>query len=83
MNEQRFVVTDPLWQRFEPHLPGKTSDAGPRQRIIASSLDKLTHLFEQSGEDRNYPLRRQDRWLACQHLGARGSRPGYPRAGRT
>jgi len=28
MNEQRFVVTDPLWQRLEPHLPGKASDAG-------------------------------------------------------
>jgi hypothetical protein len=27
MNEQSFVVTNPLWQRFEPHLPGKTSDA--------------------------------------------------------
>ncbi|SEL47667.1 Transposase [Roseovarius azorensis] len=28
MNEQRFVVTDQVWQRLEPHLPGKTSDAG-------------------------------------------------------
>jgi len=23
MNEQRFVVSDILWQRLEPHLPGK------------------------------------------------------------
>ena len=28
MNEQRFVVSDVLWQRLEPHLPGKVSDAG-------------------------------------------------------
>ncbi|MET4103544.1 transposase [Roseovarius sp. MBR-78] len=28
MNEQRFVVTDRVWQRLEPHLPGKASDAG-------------------------------------------------------
>ena len=27
MNEQRFVVSDVLWQRLEPHLPGKVSDA--------------------------------------------------------
>ena len=28
MNEQRFVVSDILWHRLEPHLPGKVSDAG-------------------------------------------------------
>jgi transposase len=28
MNELRFVVSDVLWQRLEPHLPGKVSDAG-------------------------------------------------------
>ena len=28
MDEQRFVVSDVLWQRLEPHLPGKPSDAG-------------------------------------------------------
>jgi transposase len=28
MNEQRFVVTDRAWQRLEPHLRGKSSDAG-------------------------------------------------------
>jgi hypothetical protein len=27
MNEQRFVVSDNLWQRLEPHLPGKACDA--------------------------------------------------------
>ena len=27
MNE-RFVVTDQLWQRLEPHLPGKASNNG-------------------------------------------------------
>lgn len=28
MNEQRFVVTDRVWRRLEPHLPGKASVAG-------------------------------------------------------
>lgn len=28
MNEQRFVVSDVLWQRLEQHLPGEVSDAG-------------------------------------------------------
>jgi transposase len=28
MNEQRFVVTDRLWQRLEAYLPGKAGDAG-------------------------------------------------------
>ena len=28
MNEQRFVVTDQVWQRLEVYLPGKASDAG-------------------------------------------------------
>ncbi|MGB7260568.1 MAG: IS5 family transposase [Albidovulum sp.] len=28
MNEQRFVVTDQVWQRLEVYLPGKGSDAG-------------------------------------------------------
>lgn len=28
MNEPRFVVSDVLWQRLEPHIPGKPSDAG-------------------------------------------------------
>ncbi|WP_417271473.1 hypothetical protein [Celeribacter sp.] len=28
MIEQRFVITDQLWQRIEPHLPGKVGDAG-------------------------------------------------------
>ena len=32
MNEQRFVVSDVLWQRLEPHLPGKVSDAGATAR---------------------------------------------------
>lgn len=28
MDDQRFVVTDILWERVEEHLPGKVSDAG-------------------------------------------------------
>ena len=28
MNEERFVVSDMLWRRLEPRLPGKISDAG-------------------------------------------------------
>ncbi len=25
MNEQRFVVSDVVWQRLEPYLPGNTN----------------------------------------------------------
>ena len=32
MNEQRFVVSDVLWQRLEPHLPGKASDSGAKAK---------------------------------------------------
>lgn len=28
MNEERLVLTDQVWQRLEPHLPGKASDSG-------------------------------------------------------
>ena len=28
MDEQRFVVTDDIWARLEPYLPGKKSDSG-------------------------------------------------------
>ena len=28
MDEQRFVVTDGVWARLEPHLSGKKSDSG-------------------------------------------------------
>ncbi|MFV0333856.1 MAG: transposase, partial [Tropicimonas sp.] len=28
MNEERFVLTDRMWLRLEPHLPGKASDSG-------------------------------------------------------
>ena len=39
MNEQRFVVADLVWQRLEPPLPGKASDAGTtaKERAIGSS----------------------------------------------
>lgn len=32
MNEQRFVVSEVLWQRIEPHLLGKLSDSGATAR---------------------------------------------------
>ena len=28
MDEQRFVVSEGVWARLEPHLPGKNSDSG-------------------------------------------------------
>ena len=37
MNEQRFVVSDALWQRLEPDLPFKVSGAGVTARTIAYS----------------------------------------------
>lgn len=32
MGEQRFVLTDDVWVRLEPHLPGKQGDAGATGR---------------------------------------------------
>ena len=32
MNDQRLVVTDRLWVKLEPRLPGKTSDSGVTAR---------------------------------------------------
>ena len=32
MDEQRLVVTDNIWARLEPHLPGKESDSGVTAR---------------------------------------------------
>ena len=32
MNEQRFVVSDVLWQRLKSHLPGKVT--GPKQILV-------------------------------------------------
>lgn len=34
MNEQRFVLTDQVWQRLEARLPGKSTDAGGTARDI-------------------------------------------------
>jgi len=28
MNTERFVITDEVWQKVSPHLPGKVSDSG-------------------------------------------------------
>lgn len=28
MNEARFVISDEVWERLAPHLPGKSSDRG-------------------------------------------------------
>lgn len=32
MDDQRFVVSDEIWARLEPHLPGKKSDSGATGR---------------------------------------------------
>lgn len=37
MHEQRFVVTDHVWQRLEPHLPAKASDAGATAKEVVFS----------------------------------------------
>ena len=41
MNEQRFVVTDRLWQRLEQLLPGKVSDSGVTARDNRLFLEAL------------------------------------------
>ena len=28
MNTERFVITDEIWQKVLPHLPGKATDCG-------------------------------------------------------
>ena len=46
MDEQRFVVTDDIWARLEPHLPGKKSDSGvtgkDNRLFLAVSYTHLT-----------------------------------------
>jgi hypothetical protein len=44
MTAQRFVVSDVLWQRLEPYIPGTVSDAGatilwlPVRDLLASAV---------------------------------------------
>lgn len=43
MNEQRFVVSDILRQRLEPHLPGKVSDGGVIAKDNRRFLEAVLH----------------------------------------
>ena len=47
MNEQRFVVSDILWQRLEPHLPGKVRDAGVTAKNNRMFLEAVFRRFRQ------------------------------------
>ena len=47
MNEQRFVVTEPIWLRLEPHLPGKASDAGATTKDASAGIE-LGHVVAQN-----------------------------------
>jgi hypothetical protein len=50
MNEQRFVVTDHVWQRLEPRLPGKASDAG------ATAKDSKVRIADLGAWCKEWPL---------------------------
>ena len=71
MDEQRFVVSERLWQRLQPHLPGKASDSGvtakdDRQFLEAVFSCVSTRLpwrdLPPAFENWNSQLRRFRRW---------------------
>ena len=68
MNERRFVVTDHLWQRPEPYLPGKASGEGARHGISPFSRSSLLARSDRFSMAR--PIARQ-----CMFTCMRGGRP--------
>jgi len=38
MNKQRFVVSDVLWQRLEPHLPGDAGASAKDNRLFLEAV---------------------------------------------
>ena len=56
MNEQRFVVTDPEWQRLEPHLPGKASDVGATAKDSRMFLEAVFWRVRTGSPWRDLPL---------------------------
>ena len=53
MNEERFVLTDEVWVRLAPHLPGKQGDADATGKDIINGGGKV---FYYAGEDSYYLL---------------------------
>ena len=71
MNERRFVVTDCVWQRLEPDLPGKASDAGTTakdDRLFLEAVFRRVRTGAPWGDlppafgNRNSRFRRFRRW---------------------
>jgi transposase len=71
MNEERFVVSDMLWRRLEPRLPGKIIDAGATARDTRLVLDAVLWRVRTGSPWRdlppafgrwNSPFRRFRRW---------------------
>ena len=56
MNEQRFVVSDSLWQRLEPHFPGKASDAGGTAKDNRLFLEAVFWRVRTGSPRRDLPL---------------------------
>ena len=56
MNEQRFVVSDVLWQRLEPHVPGKVSDAGATAKCNRLFLEAVFWRVRTGSPWRDLPL---------------------------
>ena len=55
MNEQRFVVSDVLWQRLKSHLPGKVSDAGATAKDNRLFLEAVLWRVRTSSPWRDLP----------------------------
>ena len=56
INEQRFVMTDHVWQRLAPHLPGKAGDAGGRSKDHRLFLETFFWRFRTSSPWRDLLL---------------------------
>ena len=74
MNEQWFVVSDVLWQRLEPYLPGKASDAGAKAKDNRLFLEAVFWRVRTGSPWRDLPpafgrwnsqFRRFRRWARC------------------
>jgi transposase len=55
MNEERFVVSDMLWRRLEPHLPGKISDAGATAKHNSLFLEAVLWRVRTGSPWRDFP----------------------------
>ena len=74
MDEQRCVVSDMLWQRLQPHLPGKASDCGATAKDNRLFLEAVFWRVRTGSPWRDFPpafgnwnsqFRRFRRWASA------------------